>query len=67
VTEVRGRGIGRAVTLAALRAGRGLGYRVAILGSSPLGFPVYTRIGFVEVCRVRHYGPPLAPEPAPAS
>ncbi len=68
VAEVRGRGIGRAVTLAALRVGRALGYRVAILGSSPLGFPVYTRIGFVEVCRIRHYGPPLpAASAAPAT
>jgi len=70
VAEVRGRGIGRAVTLAALRTARTLGYRVAILGSSPLGFPVYSRIGFVEVCRIRHFGPPLpvpTPLPAPAA
>jgi len=60
VPEVRGLGIGREVTLAPLRVARGLGYRVSILGSSPMGFPVYTRIGFVEVCRVRHFGPPLA-------
>ena len=54
--DVRGRGIGRETTLAALRLARDLGLRTAILGSSPLGFPVYTRIGFVEVCRVRHHG-----------
>ena len=58
--DVRGRGIGRETTLTALRLARDLGLRVSILGSSPLGFPVYTRIGFREVCRVRHYGPPLA-------
>lgn len=57
---VRGRGIGRETTLTALRTGRGLGYRVSILGSSALGFPVYSRIGFREVCRVRHYGPPAS-------
>ena len=58
--DVRGRGIGRETTLAALRLARDLGLRTAILGSSPLGFPVYTRIGFVEVCRVRHHGTALA-------
>lgn len=58
--DVRGRGIGREATLTALRLGRDLGYRVSILGSSPMGFPVYTRIGFREVCRVRHFGPPAA-------
>jgi GNAT superfamily N-acetyltransferase len=57
--EVRGRGIGREATLAALRLARDLGLRTAILGSSPLGVPVYTRIGFVEVCRVRHHGAPI--------
>jgi GNAT superfamily N-acetyltransferase len=58
--DVRGRGIGRETTLEALRLGRDLGYGISILGSSPLGFPVYTRIGYVEVCRVRHFGPPIA-------
>jgi ribosomal protein S18 acetylase RimI-like enzyme len=58
MADVRGRGIGRETTLAALRDAARHGYRVAILGSSPMGFPVYTRIGFVEVCRNRHFGPP---------
>lgn len=58
MADVRGRGIGRETTLAALRDAAQRGYRVAILGSSPMGFPVYTRIGFVEVCRNRHFGPP---------
>ncbi len=56
--EVRGRGIGRETTLAALRDARERGFEVAILGSSPMGVPVYSRIGFVEVCRIRHFGPP---------
>jgi GNAT superfamily N-acetyltransferase len=59
LSEFRGRGIGREVTLAALREARSRGYRAAILGSSPLGLPVYRHIGFVEVCRVRHFGPPI--------
>ena len=58
MADVRGRGIGRETTLAALRDAAARGYRVAILGSSPMGFPVYSRIGFIEVCRNRHFGPP---------
>jgi GNAT superfamily N-acetyltransferase len=45
----RGRGIGRALTLAPLRAARDLGYRIATLQSTDQGLPVYRRIGFVEV------------------
>ena len=56
--DVRGRGIGRETTLAALRDARAAGHRLSVLGSSPMGLPVYTRIGFVEVCRIRHFGPP---------
>ena len=59
LADVRGRGMGRETTLAALRLGRDHGYRRSVLGSSPLGLPVYTRIGFEEVCRIRHYGPAI--------
>jgi len=57
VADVRGRGIGRETTLAALRDASAAGYRTSVLGSSPMGLPVYTRIGYVEVCRIRHFGP----------
>lgn len=57
LAEVRGRGIGRESTLAALRDARVAGRTVSVLGSSPMGLPVYRRIGFVEVCRIRHFGP----------
>jgi GNAT superfamily N-acetyltransferase len=57
LADVRGRGIGREATLAALRDARAAGYHLSVLGSSPMGLPVYTRIGFVEVCRIRHFGP----------
>lgn len=58
VAEVRGRGIGRETTLAPLRDAGAAGYAVSVLGASPLGLPVYRRIGFVEICRNRHFGPP---------
>ena len=60
MADVRGRGIGRETTLQALRDARARGATLSVLGSSPLGFPVYTRIGFVEVCRIRHFGLPTS-------
>ena len=53
--EVRGRGIGSALSLAALREARAMGCRMAVLESSPLGYSVYQRLGFREVCRLRSY------------
>jgi ribosomal protein S18 acetylase RimI-like enzyme len=52
---VRGRGIGTALTVAALRAigARGLG--TAVLTSSPDGLRIYQRLGFSQVGRMRRY------------
>ncbi len=47
----RGRGIGRAMTLAPLLAARRLGYRIGTLQSSEAGFGVYRSIGFEEQFR----------------
>ena len=55
VPEARGRGIGRAVTAAALAEGVARGLRTAVLGASDLGHPVYRRLGFREVSRLRSY------------
>jgi hypothetical protein len=51
----RGRGIGAAVTLKALLDARAGGYQVGILQSSEMGYLVYRRLGFKEVCRMNHY------------
>jgi len=55
VPEARGRGIGRAVTAAALDAGAAQGLPVAVLGASEMGYPVYRRLGFRDVSRLRSY------------
>jgi ribosomal protein S18 acetylase RimI-like enzyme len=64
VPEARGRGIGRAVTAAALEDAVARGLRLAVLGSSELGYPVYRRLGFRDVSRLRSYAT-LPPAPAP--
>jgi GNAT superfamily N-acetyltransferase len=46
--EFRNRGLGAAVTVAALQAGREAGCRTAILQSSKAGFQIYERLGFAE-------------------
>jgi ribosomal protein S18 acetylase RimI-like enzyme len=52
VRRARGRGIGRAVTVAAVSHAKRLGYRYAVLQASGEGEGVYRRIGFEEVCRI---------------
>ena len=56
--ELRGRGFGRAMTIAALAEGRRRGLQVAALMSSELGLPVYRRLGFREVGTVAFHTSP---------
>jgi GNAT superfamily N-acetyltransferase len=58
--EHRRRGIGAALTAAALAEGRRRGLRVGTLQASSLGVPVYTRMGFETVAEYALYRPPAA-------
>jgi GNAT superfamily N-acetyltransferase len=53
VPEARRRGIGAAITYAALRNVDGVEY--AVLGSSDAGRSVYARLGFREYCRIESF------------
>jgi len=54
----RRRGIGRAVTLAAVLAGFDLDASVLALQSSPMGLPVYTKMGFETITGYKIWMPP---------
>jgi GNAT superfamily N-acetyltransferase len=53
--EARQQGIGAALTLAALREARSLGYRIGILQASGMGSSVYRRLGFQAYGRMNSY------------
>jgi len=53
--HARGRGLGAAVTWAAMRAGYDMGATRAALQASRMGHPVYLRMGFRDVGRYRIY------------
>jgi GNAT superfamily N-acetyltransferase len=55
VPEARRRGIGAAITLAALREARDSGTTHAVLGSSPAGRSVYESLGFHTHCTIELY------------
>jgi GNAT superfamily N-acetyltransferase len=55
VPQARRRGIGAAMTLAALCEARDMGYRTGILQSSDLGLNVYRRLGFQRLCNMSHF------------
>jgi GNAT superfamily N-acetyltransferase len=53
--EARGRGIGRAIAQAPLLDARTMGYRVAILQASDMGYPVYRRLRFQDYGKLSVY------------
>ena len=55
VPEVQRRGIGALMTVEPLRAAQDRGYRVGVLQASPMGLPLYRRLGFQEYCRIAGY------------
>lgn len=55
IAEVRGHGVGSAVTLAALDDSLAHGYRMAVLESSSEAVSMYTRLGFAECCKFGCY------------
>ena len=55
VSQARRRGIGTVMTLAALRCGFDMGYRVAVLGTTDMGLRIYERMGFRHVSWTRLY------------
>lgn len=54
------RGIGAAMTAAALRAGQERGRRIGTLQASSMGRPVYLRMGFQVVAQYRKFTLPTA-------
>lgn len=55
--EARRRGVGTALTWAAVEAGRRRGFDTIVLQSSPMGFPVYSAMGFRTVATYAVYAP----------
>jgi GNAT superfamily N-acetyltransferase len=55
IERMRGRGIGAAMTVAAVHHGHERGLRLATLQASTMGRPVYERLGFRHVCDLIPY------------
>ncbi len=53
--EARRKGIGSIMTVIPLLEAKQMGYRVGILQASSMGYTVYKKIGFTNVCKYRLY------------
>jgi GNAT superfamily N-acetyltransferase len=62
IPEARRRGIGEAMTRAALGEARRRGHRLAILGATEMSRGIYERMGFRFVCDTFGYAPEPKPE-----
>jgi GNAT superfamily N-acetyltransferase len=55
IPEARRKGIGKIMTVMPLLEARQIGYRVGILQASSMGYPIYKKIGFKDVCMYKLY------------
>ncbi len=53
--EYRNRGIGTAITMAALIQAKKKGYEISTIVSSDMGFKVYSKIGYKGCCKYDQY------------
>lgn len=53
--EVRGMGMGTALTLEPLKTARDMGFKVGVLQSSRMGLGIYNKIGFKQYCTIDQY------------
>jgi GNAT superfamily N-acetyltransferase len=63
VPEARGRGFARAAVWAAIEAGRAEGARTSALWATPMGRPMYEKMGFRPETEYRIWSPPEFPLP----
>jgi GNAT superfamily N-acetyltransferase len=57
----RGKGIGSAISLVALNEAKERGYKVAVLYATDMGYPIYKRFGFQDICKIKMYSKELTP------
>ncbi len=55
IPEARRKGVGAQVTLYPLLEARRRWYKIGVLQSSEMGYPVYRSLGFQECCRITSY------------